>query len=159
MSLNYVLIATEVSMHFSHLRENGRLPCSVVCVLSGVVSRWNLVVCGCPGDEIKGVPRGLCCVLTDSHSPLSHLTYWALAGVAAPSSHVLAGWSQLCSLVKTCTRGRYTITMVLSVTPLCMPTVWKIITAGRIQCLENCTQGKMFAECNTIRRHYFKVVV
>lgn len=97
-------------------------PAMCLCFVR-VVGRWNFVLCGCPGDEIKGVPRGLCCVVTDSHGPLSHLTHWALTAVAAPPSRVLAGWSQLCSLIKTCTGRRYTITFVLSVTPVCMHAV------------------------------------
>lgn len=82
-------------------------------------------------------------MVTDSHSPLSHLTQWALTGLAAPSSHVLAGWSELYSLIKTCTEGWYTISIVLSVTPLCMPAVRRIISAGRIPCQENYMQGEI----------------
>lgn len=46
-----VLMCAKVSMLCRH--SSG-----TVCVLSALVSRWGLVARCCPGDEIKGVPRG-----------------------------------------------------------------------------------------------------
>lgn len=55
----HVLMRAKVSMLCRH--SSG-----TVCVLSALVSRWGLVARCCPGDEIKGVPRGGCaaCWLT-----------------------------------------------------------------------------------------------
>lgn len=74
------------------------------CVVSGAVSRWDLVVCGCLGDKIKVVPRGVCCVVTDRYSPFSYLSRWALSGVGPPTSHVFPGCSELNAVMKTCTK-------------------------------------------------------
>lgn len=148
---------TEIKTYFSFLLANCCLSCSVVCILSWVVSRWNLVVCGCPGNEIKAVPKGLCYVVTDSHTPPSHLTHWTLTVVAAPSSRVSAGWSELYSLqvwLKPA-QAHGTGAVVLSVTPPCAPAAWRIITAGQILLgTLHAACSKMFAECNNIRRQF-----
>lgn len=132
----------------------GRLSCSVVCVLSGAVGRWKLVVCGCPGDEIKVVPEGFCCAMTDSHSLLLYLSSRALTGIA-PSSNVLPGWSEFDSLIKTSRRGWYTILLFPQLAFTAFP-LWEESLLPARYCYRK-TACRVFAGYKT-RQYYCKVL-